>query len=1279
MAQIEKWRENANPFAELHAKLVAATTLIINDLPYADGAAFDPSKACIPGTREFVLDELHRWINERDGDDIPRLLVLTGAPGFGKSAIANTLAQHYDKVRRLGSFVSFSRADQARRHPANLLSTISRDIADLDPHWRVALCEVMEKNHSLGKSPPPIRQMENLVLGPAKSLSIAGPVVIIIDALDECGNPAARETLLQVLSQSASALPRNFRVLVTARPEKDIIRAFSDQHPNVQQRRLDTMDPATIDLDIAVFIERQLAPVIQAFDKEWLFREQWLGMLVTGSNHVFQWAATTCRAILEAEEHGVEYVTGLIAEILGAGVNLDDLYRLILCRKFPERDVSAIHRFKRVMGCILAAKEPLPKSIFVELCRQGDDEDFESVLPPLDSLLSGISDDTPIKARHTSFYDFLMDEGRSRAYFIDSTHYDRHFTKPCLRILKSGLKFNICELPSSYTKNTALADLPDCVAKAISPLLSYASRFLGRHLKHTPFDQDILDGLRALLKEQLLYWLEVLSLLKQMSAATRLFASIQAWAHDISCAAFVKDAIRFVETFAPPISQSAPHIYLSAVPFAPKQSLVSQTYRSQYPFTARLKVGEIDWWPAMLKTFEGHSDSVFAVAYSPNGKRIASVSGDGTIRLWDAETGEAAWGSLKGPRAAIWSIAYSPSGHRIISGSRDATIQMWDTETGELVRSPFKHSGQLRCIAHSPDGTYIVTGSEDGTTCIWDAETGEATQEPIQWNNGGIFWVAYSPDGLHIASGQGMTVNIWNSAAGEAVGSLLRGHSGAVNCVVYSPDGAHIASCSEDKTIRLWNTQTRQAVWVLEGHTGTIWSLAYSPDGRRLASGSDDKTIRLWDVEKGEQAGAPLEGHTNRVFSVAYSPDGTHIVSGSGDCTVRVWDAEVGERTAAEEIVQSPSTAFQYIAYSPDGASIVSGSQEGAVQIWDADTGQPMLTQISEHHDDPSTVPYSPDGKLVVSGSEDHTIQAWDALAGKAVHESLKGHGDVVMSIAYSPDGSQIASGSNDGTIRIWVAKSGEPLGEPFKGHDGAVWSVAYSPDGMQIASGAADKTLRIWNVETGEQLSVIDGHENVVSCVAYSPDGTRIVSGSVDTILRQWDVERGEAIGSPLHGHSDLIRTIAHSPDGKTVVSGSDDQTLRLWDAESGRSVGAPIKVHSGFVMSVAYSPDGTRIASASLDSTIRTWDVAKMQDSADIDASVEFRHDSRVDNGWITTASSQLLVWLPSWYRQGLVWPSNVAIMGSSLTELDLTDFVHGSDWHSCKADVKIEEVKS
>ncbi|KZP27933.1 WD40 repeat-like protein [Athelia psychrophila] len=235
------------------------------------------------------------------------------------------------------------------------------------------------------------------------------------------------------------------------------------------------------------------------------------------------------------------------------------------------------------------------------------------------------------------------------------------------------------------------------------------------------------------------------------------------------------------------------------------------------------------------------------------------------------------------------------------------------------------------------------------------------------------------------------------------------------------------------------------------------------------------------------------------------------------------------------------------------------------------------------------------------------------------------------------------------------------------------VLSVAYSPDGKCIVSGDFHGVIQVWNAATGEKVGPpFDGNTASVHSIAYSPDGTRIASGSGDNTVRVWDAKTGKAIVSPLKGHSGSVRSLAYSPDGKHIVSGSSDCTVRIWDAETGEAVGSPFKVHIGLVQSVAYSPDGTHIVSGSVDNTIRIWEVNSM--ACPSESAIGFTHDSILNNGWITTPSSQLLLWVPSWYRPGLVWPNNTAVIAQSLTELDLSNFVHGSAWQQCRNTLQI-----
>ena len=271
-------------------------------MPYAEGARFDPEKGCLPGTRQEVIDEISEWVN-RDGDDVPRLFLLSGVAGSGKSAIAHTVAQQFDAVGRLGSSFCFDRSHQAERHPNNLFSTIARDLADLDPQRRQLLWNVIQGKRALRTTKAAREQFEQFILAPTTNLMSIGPILIVIDALDESADPTSRKVLLSILAEKISELPANFRVLVTARAEKDIQAALG-QNPNVVCKLMDAIDIKQSTRDIFSFVHSQLADV-SGLEEKWP-NSTWCQLLMEKSEGLFQWAFTACQFVKGNGKEGLD-------------------------------------------------------------------------------------------------------------------------------------------------------------------------------------------------------------------------------------------------------------------------------------------------------------------------------------------------------------------------------------------------------------------------------------------------------------------------------------------------------------------------------------------------------------------------------------------------------------------------------------------------------------------------------------------------------------------------------------------------------------------------------------------------------------------------------------------------------------------------------------------------------------------------------------------------------------------------------------------------------------
>jgi len=294
---------------------------------------------------------------------------------------------------------------------------------------------------------------------------------------------------------------------------------------------------------------------------------------------------------------------------------------------------------------------------------------------------------------------------------------------------------------------------------------------------------------------------------------------------------------------------------------------------------------------ATVDRLEGHRGSVYSVAWSPDGRRVATGSWDNTARIWDATTGEVVR-ALEGHRSGVISVAWSPDGRRVATGSFDKTVRIWDPTTGELVRALVGHRYAVKSVAWSPDGRRVATGSSDKTARIWDATTGKVVRA-LEGHGDGVWSVAWSPDGRRLVTGScDRTARIWDATTGEVV-CTLRGHGDGVWSVGWSPDGRRVATGSYDKTARIWDATTGEVVCALEGHGKGVFSVAWSPDvnGRRVATGSGDKTTWIWDATTGEVV-RTLEGHRFMVRSVAWSPDGRRVATGSDDNTARIWDAD---------------------------------------------------------------------------------------------------------------------------------------------------------------------------------------------------------------------------------------------------------------------------------------------------------------------------------------------------------------------------------------------------
>ncbi|KAJ3031652.1 UNVERIFIED_CONTAM: hypothetical protein HDU68_001732 [Siphonaria sp. JEL0065] len=1073
----------------------------------------------ISGTRMWLVSEIDEWIrDEREGG--AQLLWIKAKAGVGKSVMSALIADRLHRENALAAAFFCKHDDQRLKTPLLMVTTMAYSLAQWSPAIGRFLLTLMQNETAVDFRASASLLFRQLVLDPlnelAENSSSLQPVVLVVDALDECGDVNARANMLAIFATEFHKLPSFVRVLVTSRPEEDIVDALS----NLPQRHISPTD-ANNQADARIIATKALSRLRVCVGQN---IDDIVEKVILKSGGLLVWLTMALRSLQELQEVSLESI-----DVLPEG--LDQMYTTTFQKLFGRRTDVLL---SRVIQTLSIAVLPLTLPHIIHLASITEIQARHCI----DKLRPVLSEDqSELTFMHKSITDFLTNSPDEK-FHVDVELCNKQLALRLLTLMnQSLLHHNMGNLVASKPYVSADSD-------AFDGHFEYSCKCWFDHFSRAEPSLELCQELIAFAQDHLLHWVEALALLSAFNMVSTISSNFTVYWRNLSHLA--KDKAALVENlfkdvydlsinFREAIIFNPLQVYNSGLLWTPQDSALYNQYHRQGE-KPEIVLGSLQSGGPL--TFTGHEERVTAVVYSSDGSLLVSADESGSLKVWSVATGECVLTMHE--EDSVYSVALCPDDKIIVAGTLAGELAIWDIESGECLKRVDAHSQMVLDLVIFPEGKTVVSASWDKTIAVSSLETGHCMKK-LKGHSKKVTSIAVSSDGSTLVSGSyDKTVKVWLLKTGACL-KTLKGHSQYVQSVLWHTVQS-VLSASSDGTIKCWDLNSGNCIrtFVSENEILSIVMV----DSTTLLSGGGDG-LKTWSIETGDFL-KPLEGN---MISLCMSPDRMCVVGVDG--TSLQISSINSKTTRQDEDCHTDSILSADISCN---GFVVTGSSDQLVKVWSVESGGCVRT-FSGHDSAVYAVAISLDGSLIAAGDNSKFVKIWSTSQDEPVmifQEHLK----AVWCVALSTNKKWVASGSKDTTVRIVSILQNSSQQLVLSGHDDFVQVVKFSPDDKYVVSGSRDTFVKVWDVESGECVWTLKGHTFYVSSIVFSDDQKYFYSDATHEVI-VWSLESGKRVLNPLFGDSELnvVGNWLVKRNGDERISRIPESALGAW-IQSGKHV---------------------------------------------------------------------------------------------------------------------------